>query len=254
MEANRGAGSPSNSQVEGKSGSLELEREKNHSSADGNSVKRAGRAERDPEVERGEALKHYSKMLHGAIPKFPHDAEVPVWFETVECLFLRYAVPVDIQAHLVYLLITTRLANLCASMKDGEFMFGHLRSVVLAELRLFAEEYRKRFTAASKRRGEMWKQFATRVSSYLQYYLEAKGVIEFTQLLSLLVADHMKDTMGEGAREYGVPCGDRQARSALVTLTGTVWCVCVCRNSGDLPRDHCIATLLCTDSVVQGVG
>ncbi|KAG0444777.1 hypothetical protein HPB47_013391 [Ixodes persulcatus] len=163
---------------------------------------RTGRAERDPEVERGEALKHYSKMLHGAIPKFPHDAEVPVWFETVECLFQRYAVPVEIQAHLVYPIIATRLAYLCASMKDGEFTFEHLRSVVLAELRLSAEEYRKRFTTASKRRDETWKQFATRTSSYLQYYLEAKGVTEFSQLSSLLVADRMKESMGQGAREY----------------------------------------------------
>lgn len=60
--------------------------------------------------------------------------------------------PVEIQAHLAYLLIAIRLAYLCASMKDGEFTFGRLRSVVLAELRLSAEEYRRRFTAASKRR------------------------------------------------------------------------------------------------------
>ncbi|KAM7294019.1 hypothetical protein ISCGN_023566 [Ixodes scapularis] len=163
---------------------------------------RAVRSERDPEIERGEALKHYSKMLHGAIPKFPHDAEVPVWFETVECLFQRYAVPVEIQAHLIYPLIATRLAYLCASMKDGEFTFEHLRSVVLAELRLSAEEYRNRFTAASKRRDETWKQFATRTASYLQYYLEAKGVTEFSELSSLLVADRMKESMGQGAREY----------------------------------------------------
>ncbi|KAG0422689.1 hypothetical protein HPB47_001500 [Ixodes persulcatus] len=137
MEANRGAGSPSNSQVEGTNGTLELEREKIRlrqmeiqlrlAELNAHSEARAGRAERDPEIERGEALQHYSKMLHGAIPKFPHDAEVPVWFETVECLFQRCAVPVEIQAHLLYPLIATRLAYyLCASMTDGEFTFEHL--------------------------------------------------------------------------------------------------------------------------------
>ncbi|KAG0430712.1 hypothetical protein HPB47_022450 [Ixodes persulcatus] len=159
MEAHRGAGSSSNSRVEGTNVSLELERERillwqmeiqlKLAELNARSGVRAVRSERDLEIERGEALKHYSKMLHGAIPKFPHDAEVPVWFETVECLFQRYAVPVEIQAHLVYPLIATRLAYLCASMKDGEFTFEHLRSVVLAELRLSAEEYRKRFTAAT---------------------------------------------------------------------------------------------------------
>ncbi|KAG0427630.1 hypothetical protein HPB47_025328 [Ixodes persulcatus] len=163
---------------------------------------RAGQGERDPEIERGEALKHYSKMLHGGIPKFPPDAEVPVWFETVECLFQRYTVPVEIQAHLVYPVIATRTAYLCASMKDSEFTFGHLRSVVLTELRLSAEEYRERFTAAPRRRDEKWKQFATRTSSYLQYYLKAKGVTEFSQQSSLLVADRMKESMGQSTRGY----------------------------------------------------
>ncbi|KAG0425876.1 hypothetical protein HPB47_026986, partial [Ixodes persulcatus] len=204
-KANRGA-------VDGADVSLELERERillrqmeiqlKLAELNARSGARAGRAERDPEIETGEALKHYSKVLHGAIPKFPHDAEVPVWFETVEFLFQRYAVPVEVQAHLVYPLIATRLAYLCASMKNGEFTFGHRRSVVLAELRLSAEEYRKRFTAASKRSDETWKQFATRTASYLQCYLEAKGVTEFSNLSSLLVADRMKESMGQSAREY----------------------------------------------------
>lgn len=217
MEASGGQGSPPNSQAEELGTTLEIEREKTLQAqillqqmevqlkmTELTAIRgaRAGVGERDPGIERGEALKHYSKMLHGAIPKFPQEAEVPVWFETVECLFERYAVPREIQAHLVYPLIATRLAYLCAGMKDGEFTFAHLRSVVLAELRLSADEYRKRFSTAFKKRDETWKQFSTRLASYLQYYLEARDAKDFPKLTSLLVADRMKEAMGEDAREY----------------------------------------------------
>ncbi|KAM7282717.1 hypothetical protein ISCGN_002841 [Ixodes scapularis] len=217
MEASGGQGSPPNSQAEELGTTLEIEREKTLQAqillqqlevqlkmTELTAIRgaRAGVGERDPGIERGEALKHYSKMLHGAIPKFPQEAEVPVWFETVECLFERYAVPHEIQAHLVYPLIANRLAYLCAGMKDGEFTFAHLRSVVLAELRLSADEYRKRFSTAFKKRDETWKQFSTRLASYLQYYLEARDVKDFPKLTSLLVADRMKEAMGEDAREY----------------------------------------------------
>ncbi|KAH9374540.1 hypothetical protein HPB48_012950 [Haemaphysalis longicornis] len=62
----------------------------------------------DASARKENALRSFSKMLCGAIPKFPSDAEVPVWFDTVECLFQRYGVPQEIQAHLVYPLVARR--------------------------------------------------------------------------------------------------------------------------------------------------
>ncbi|KAM7286077.1 hypothetical protein ISCGN_032962 [Ixodes scapularis] len=105
MEASGGQGSPPNSQAEELGTTLEIEREKTLQAqillqqlevqlkmTELTAIRgaRAGVGERDPGIERGEALKHYSKMIHGAIPKFPQEAEVPVWFETVECLFERH--------------------------------------------------------------------------------------------------------------------------------------------------------------------
>ncbi|KAG0422465.1 hypothetical protein HPB47_001714 [Ixodes persulcatus] len=45
--------------------------------------------------ERGEQddLRHFSKALSGVIQKFPSEAEVTVWFEAVETIFVTYRVP-----------------------------------------------------------------------------------------------------------------------------------------------------------------
>lgn len=99
----------------------------------------------DASARKENALRNFSKMLGGAIPKFPSDAEVPVWFDTVECLFQRYGVPQEIQAHLVYPLVASRMSYLCASLnKEEQFTFAYIKEAVLKELRLTPREYRKK--------------------------------------------------------------------------------------------------------------
>ncbi|KAG0420011.1 hypothetical protein HPB47_003736 [Ixodes persulcatus] len=102
---------------------------------------------RDQEGKNGDALKHYSRMLQGAIPKFPTDAEVPVWFDTVECLFARFEVPAAVQAHLVYPLVAARHGYLCSRIEGDQFTFEQIRQTVLKELRLSPDEYQKKFVS-----------------------------------------------------------------------------------------------------------
>ncbi|XP_040063054.1 uncharacterized protein LOC120837615 [Ixodes scapularis] len=157
---------------------------------------------RDQEGKNGDALKHYSRMLQGAIPKFPTDAEVPVWFDTVECLFARFEVPAAVQAHLVYPLVAARHGYLCSRIEGDQFSFEQIRQTVLKELRLSPDEYRKKFVSTSRRKDESWQQFGTRLSSYLTYYVEARGVESFERLKALLVADQLKASVGADALKY----------------------------------------------------
>lgn len=157
----------------------------------------------DASARKENALRNFSKMLGGAIPKFPSDAEVPVWFDTVECLFQRYGVPQEIQAHLVYPLVASRMSYLCASLnKEEQFTFTHIKEAVLKELRLTPREYRKKFLGATKRKDEGWQQFATRLASYLHYYLEARQVGSLEDMVRLLVADQLKSTLSPDELRY----------------------------------------------------
>lgn len=159
-------------------------------------------SDRDQEGKNGDTLKHYSRMLQGAILKFPNDAEVPVWFDTVENLFARYEVPEAVRAHMVYPLVAARHGYLCSRIERDQFSFEQIRQTVLKELRLSPDEYRKKFVSTSRRKDEAWQQFGTRLSSYLTYYVEARGVDSFERLKALLVADQLKASVGADALKY----------------------------------------------------
>ncbi|KAH6948081.1 hypothetical protein HPB50_022806 [Hyalomma asiaticum] len=108
-------------------------------------------------------LRRYSKVLSGVLPKFPTEAEAPVWFESVE---MAERVPY----------LSTRLSP--THHRD----YSVIKETVLDELKLSAGEYLKGFLGSGKRANEGWRPFATHLQSYLQFYLDAREVSTFEAL------------------------------------------------------------------------
>ncbi|KAH6939924.1 hypothetical protein HPB50_022238 [Hyalomma asiaticum] len=79
--------------------------------------------------------------------------------------------------------------------------YSVIKETVLDELKLSTGECLKRLLGSGKRANEGWRPFATRLQSYVHFYLDARGCT-FEALVELLVADQLKRNLSEEARRY----------------------------------------------------
>jgi hypothetical protein len=98
------------------------------------------------------ALHHFAKFLSSTMPPFPKDAEVPIWFESIEAILETYQVPAGIRGQLVLLYLGRRVRYLVTRLdRANSGDFAHLKDAVLKELKLSVGDDHRMFQEASKR-------------------------------------------------------------------------------------------------------
>ncbi|KAH7978139.1 hypothetical protein HPB49_004605 [Dermacentor silvarum] len=148
-------------------------------------------------------LRRHSKCLAGVLPKFPSEAEAPVRFESIESSLEAYEVPRGFCGQIVFPLVAEKVPFRSTLLSPAEHKdYSKIMETVLDELKLSAGEYLKRFLGSGKRMNERWRPYATRLQSYLHFYLDSRGVSTFEELVKLLVAYQLKKSISDYALRY----------------------------------------------------
>ncbi|KAH7968880.1 hypothetical protein HPB52_012110 [Rhipicephalus sanguineus] len=159
-------------------------------------------------VDRGQEnhseLRHFSKLISSVPPKFPMEAEVPVWFEAAESALEGYEVPKAWWGQIIFPLVAEKISFLSTRLAPPQQRnYEVLKGAVLEEMKLLTREYLRQFHGAKKKSGRRVARVRDQVAElYLHCYVEARGVSTFEELLELFTVDQMKDGLSDAALKY----------------------------------------------------
>ena len=164
-------------------------------------MREEAKRERDRKTREEEAMgtkiKKFGDILKNVLPKMPtEDVELPLYLESVESMFAIYQVPDDLKCALLMPFFSEKAKKLIRRLPvDQLTSYAKLKVALLREFRLTPQQYKGQFTKAEKLANESWMQFATRLRTYLRFYLESREVDNFQKIQDLWVADKMKECM-----------------------------------------------------------
>ena len=138
--------------------------------------------------------KKYGDALRGVLGRMPTDAaDLPAFFENAERLFDNIGAPAEFQAQLLLPYLTDKARALVGRMdKTKASTYKEVKDLLLREYKLTPWAYLTRYQTATKHCDETYVMFVSRLTTLLKYYVASRKVTTFDNLLSLLVADHVK--------------------------------------------------------------
>ncbi|KAK8756166.1 hypothetical protein V5799_029603 [Amblyomma americanum] len=152
---------------------------------------------------RREKLGRHADDLRAVLAPMPQlDDLIPAWFKSAENMIRACEIPNDIAGPIIMPFLNEKTRAFVANQSvDTVMSFEEIRELVLAELRLTAEEYKRRFYTCRKD-AESWGQFVTKLDVTLGYYLQSRKVKTLEYVRALMVADRAKQIMPDKMREY----------------------------------------------------
>ena len=160
-----------------------------------------------------------SKLLKNILYFLPTEAgtsSLLIYFRNIEEIFTQYAIEPDIQALVLYSKLPEKvrklLGNIPAEQKDT---YEKIKQVILKEFQITPGICRRGFVECLKFKTESMIQYASRLRSLLQCYLDARKVTTFGELFDLSISDHIKDGLTQGEKYF---IGEKEADGTLKSI------------------------------------
>ncbi|KAL1463909.1 hypothetical protein MTO96_027126 [Rhipicephalus appendiculatus] len=148
-------------------------------------------------------LSGYAKDLRAVLPTMPESDELaPAWFKSAETMLRSCDIPKDAAGAIIVPFLNEKSRTLVANKSEDRVLsYDEIRELVLSELKLTPEEYKRRFYACRKGK-ESWGQCVTKLEINLDYYLRSRKVETLKQLRALIISDRAKEMMSHELCAY----------------------------------------------------
>src|SRR5205809_2913864 len=149
--------------------------------------------------------KRYSDALKNVLWKFPSDPiEIPGFFDHLDGLFNVYEVDEDVRAKLLLANLSERAKALTMRLTKEQLNdYRFLKEFLLREFKISPSNLRARFWTMCKASDESFTIYSSKLRVALMYYLKSRKITdEFDKLVSLLVADRLKESLSKACLDY----------------------------------------------------
>src|SRR2546428_9087090 len=149
--------------------------------------------------------KRYSDALKNVLWKFPSDPiEIPGFFDHLDGLFNVYEVDEDVRAKLLLANLSERAKALTMRLSKEQLNdYKFLKEFLLREFKISPSNLRVRFWTMCKASDESFTIYSSKLRVALMYYLKSRKITdEFDKLVSLLVADRLKESLSKACLDY----------------------------------------------------
>ena len=160
------------------------------------------RGERESAVNRA---KRFGDAIKASLFQMGHDAmEMPSFFRHVESVFSRFKVPGDLQADLLQPFLNAKARTIVARMDPlSSRRYETVRDLILKEHKLTPATYLEHFNCITRPENETCVMFGARLKALLEQYVRSRKVdASFEGLMSLLLSDRIKATLGDGCLRH----------------------------------------------------